>query len=643
MLGCGDIRTALSPSTTIQRALQIYVNDACPNIIARHIFLLKIITQLQFNPEQEEDLSYVWSVCYDSFWTEATKKRFSEDVKDLLERGLPEGTTFMENVSNSDRNKKERVTAVWKQWLSSLTTTSVFKIKQERSVIATFECLIFNMVVLNFIVFPCPSRLDFIAEGWRLQGEGGNCCWELPGGPMSNMAPQAASFIKELGPAMQRLDLSLNFSNYPTSLRMQIARETREYYMTGNCSVRKVSPPPQYACVNPTLLGPSGKAWRVQCNSCPLFGFELLPLGELNDAQQQDCVVTRYCRAELAKLLVSFHKRRHEIKYFFHLGDPLAFCYYGVPEGLEFDLIESSTLADDLGLVNIICAAGRRLADPHTSVLVTESLFWDHFGQSSVLEHVKEFLCCPSLSLIPSLYGFRLASHVELGSDIPYTPFAFSRMSSPALLRWEKSPPLEGLPLSLSSTLKQCLEQLATKCFPSFRGSYDLREHHKWPVVYYTQLTYDFVISDLARRCAGVVRRQWMDFGLSGLAPCYRRALLTAKAWAEGRPVSRVAAIFNMDQFKHHCCFKPINRINQMALRLVLLPSDKIISVLGADPDAGRFERWSGFHFFDNVDVEIRPFKSKKYGTYDVVEVSFLLENPQSLLQTHRGINLLVN
>ena len=120
-LACHNLRSPLvtavgSPHIKI---LDFHVNDANPAVIARHILLLKVVSDGNFNPENEEDIGYVWNVWYDAAWPQSTLDRFIEDIKSLLNEALPE------NLTIPDMNQRKAVRGIWIKWLSNAKISAI--------------------------------------------------------------------------------------------------------------------------------------------------------------------------------------------------------------------------------------------------------------------------------------------------------------------------------------------------------------------------------------------------------------------------------------------------------------------------------------------------------------------------------------
>ena len=92
--------------------MQIHLNDLNPLVVARNITISKIISAPDFNPEDDDDLAFLWDFWYNLEWPEVTRKRFEGVLKDLLNDSFPE------NVSVPKTSQSEMLKKVWSAWLS---------------------------------------------------------------------------------------------------------------------------------------------------------------------------------------------------------------------------------------------------------------------------------------------------------------------------------------------------------------------------------------------------------------------------------------------------------------------------------------------------------------------------------------------
>lgn len=114
------------PASQYYKNLDIHINDASLPVIARNILILKIISCPKFDPNDEDDMDYVWDIWYNTIFSRSTTKRFTEDVKSLLDNPLPANSiipksSYLEELKN-----------VWVEWISRLKSSSVDHVLAER-------------------------------------------------------------------------------------------------------------------------------------------------------------------------------------------------------------------------------------------------------------------------------------------------------------------------------------------------------------------------------------------------------------------------------------------------------------------------------------------------------------------------------
>ena len=125
-LACDDLRNPLATASSTQnKAVNFHVNNLSPVVIARHILILKIVSDENFFPENEEDLGYLWNLLYDATWPQSTLHRFIEDIKSLLNDPLP-GNIAIPEMSIA------AVKEIWGDWLSMIKTISVADVLASR-------------------------------------------------------------------------------------------------------------------------------------------------------------------------------------------------------------------------------------------------------------------------------------------------------------------------------------------------------------------------------------------------------------------------------------------------------------------------------------------------------------------------------
>jgi hypothetical protein len=107
------LRNVLQATTNENaQSFLVHLNDNNPSVLARNILILKILSDTSFNPDKEEDLSFLWDIWYNAELSEVTKKRFLIVLKDILDGRLPE------NVCVPDTSQLECLKEVWSSWLA---------------------------------------------------------------------------------------------------------------------------------------------------------------------------------------------------------------------------------------------------------------------------------------------------------------------------------------------------------------------------------------------------------------------------------------------------------------------------------------------------------------------------------------------
>jgi hypothetical protein len=110
-LGCGDLRNVFQATTSKNpQNLEIHLNNFHPSILARNIIILKIVSAHDFNPDNDEDIGFLWDVWYNIDWPDETRQRFLSVVKELMNEKLPD------NVSISNNSHLEKFKSLWTTW-----------------------------------------------------------------------------------------------------------------------------------------------------------------------------------------------------------------------------------------------------------------------------------------------------------------------------------------------------------------------------------------------------------------------------------------------------------------------------------------------------------------------------------------------
>ena len=446
------------------------------------------------------------------------------------------------------------------------------------------------------------------------------------------------SFSEAVDEAVDHIERYLinDFSNQPNVMKTNLKKlglETRHYFKTGNCTQDGSTA----ASANPTLLQPTTGKWLVHYAACPFLGYLPIPVKEMEAKKDKIGILADYCRAKLKKLLTEFRMRMDKVVFYFHPCDALAFCYGDLP--YKFDIIDTSSLADTLGLVNLLNAASRKLLSDE-SLLITESTVWVYVAPT-VAQYVQELLFCP-LSLIPTIYGFRLLDSVEWGQEEPRSTRTTTFM--PTRLRWKKTMSFDQVPLVLTTPLINALQRLMNACSVNSAIASAHPKIYKTLSQFFSPLTFCYVLSDLIRRGDIKEPSTLMDTFSSKLRPVFRKSFETCRAWMENRPVWRVKVRVAFCLFNQMV----IDRVMPMGaplLRLILTPTVGINAFSLSDcsfPSPSTIAKLNDLdspdnHFIDNVEANLKPKPSDLLeGLIEWIDVAFLLED-RSLLDSHSG------
>lgn len=439
-------------------------------------------------------------------------------------------------------------------------------------------------------------------------------------------------------------ETAMDIEEYPASLKRKLVQETKHYFESGNCSLGKIV---ERSALNPTLLEPDTLCWRIDGSSCPFDSYLPLSLNELETTNSVECVATRYCQTALQKLVKNYEKFKNNVQIHFRWTEDLKICHTGTT--LKFDVIDCSTLADDVGLANVILS-GRELLNTHSpdALLMTVSSDWSKTSLT-VAKFVEESLCAP-ISMVPTIYGLRLADAIELGSVILQ-----ERENPPTTINWHPVPQFENVSLGVSPSLERCMKNLEKMCY------FIENEEDKMPLdkycldKYLTPLTLDFVASRLAEKAGKQEGDRRMKFFQSKLPRQFSLAQKTLNDWAERRPVSLVtsAQILSPDLtrlFNENKTFKTPN------LRILLVPSLQYVnkqrqihrtvqsSQLSEKQKQDELQNYfplnwakkmSDVHYIDNLFLN---YSKNPDGSFNSVYAAFLLPRDHGLNNTHCGV-----
>jgi hypothetical protein len=423
-----------------------------------------------------------------------------------------------------------------------------------------------------------------------------------------------SSFSMVIDDLAFNLERSIGLEGLNDSARQKIREEAKQYFEKGSCRLENDI---KIVCLNPTLLDHATLRWRLSYSLCPFEGYLPLVKEEL-DTSIKSKMMIRSCQKILRNLLSFYRKRLNDGKtfeLFFYLEDAIEFCY---SENVnKFDVIDCSNIADYVGLANLILAVSGKLSDHPSAMLFTETIRW--FDFKSVKLYLEKALCCP-LSMIPTIYGLRLKSRIELG--LPEYVDLRRLMTPPVEVCWQRAPPFRNVGMSPSSVLDGFLDQLANVCFDA---KFPLRITGVPPgmgcgMLLYTPQTFSYVVNSMIQRLGG---DHWLkkDVRRAEMHPNFQLARRTLEAWKNGQKILKLSA--NMPTAS---CAKMASLSGIPSIRLILLPKAK----------HGNCNDFFGpnVHFIDNFQLKLE----KSSTGFQDVSISFLLIPNHGLEKTHRAI-----
>jgi hypothetical protein len=407
------------------------------------------------------------------------------------------------------------------------------------------------------------------------------------------------------------------------SMRQTLKDEAQLYFESGNCRTNHEVG----VCINPTLLDPTSFEWKVHYLLSPFEAYLPLTKEELyvTDTSVKSQIMTQSCQKILKNLLFSYRSRIENIKIFVHLEDALEFCYAGSAE--NFDVIDFSNLADHLGLANILNACSRKLADHPAAMLFTESIVWTNLAVTAE-KYIERALCCP-LSMIPTVYGFRLAHpRVELGAST--IDNLRRQMARPVIFCWQNAPRFRNISLSSSPALNRFLDKLADACFDTAfpRKLFGTQPGDQSGRICYTPFTYNYIVDSMIKRVGG---NSWSkNHRQLGIHRSFNLTKRTAEAWRDGQSIMKISAKTHSTEEQIEDLIGALNE--SPTVRLVLVPcpffekSQKLMNENKKCDLSG-----PEIHFVDNFQLQM----NRSPDGNSTVIVSFLLTSDHGLEKTH--------
>jgi hypothetical protein len=235
-------------------------------------------------------------------------------------------------------------------------------------------------------------------------------------------------------------------------------------------------------------------------------------------------------------------------------------------------------------------------------------------NQHSANNIVETSLCAP-LSLIPTIYGLRLADHVELrDSAVDYLRCNSLQRGRPVNLCWQKVPLCQNIKWTPSPELNQCLTKLANLCHSKVLLKLPSAMSSAGNEFFYTPQTFSCILDSMIQRLGHTC--YLTDIRQFDVTPQFNLAIRTLEDWKNGKKMQKFSAgVQSMLE-------STVLENRAALLRLAFVPKHSLFYLRKLSiPDV---------HFIDNLHLE---FEDTPNGM-KVETVSFLLSLDHGLDET---------
>ncbi|XP_048237775.1 uncharacterized protein LOC124143029 isoform X2 [Haliotis rufescens] len=418
LLGCGDIRHVLhtmhvlhqdGTTKTKNQTINFHVNDIEEGILARDLVLLFLARTI--NPTNTEELKTLWAVWYDVLLSSTHLQKLKEVMEELS--GLKSGSN---GIYFGNGKTELKIKQALRSWLG-------VKISARQTI---------------------DKRTDFLTKM-----------------NMNDFPERAVLRVSSrLVDQSKRLDLTQR-------LKDRYQQEVREYITSGVSRVNSSALTSQTILDrfhgNVTFFRPGRDNWRVEDNSCPFMCYDVeLQLDRYNGGDVTMCSLFIELLRKWVKSYQAAIKTGCTTRIYLWLGDATEVCDTDLPDNLLFDFIDTSNIADRVGLIPLLVNCQQRLKQPN-GVLRTETFHWNKGSCTTLESFLRLCLDVPQL-MYPTLFGLHLAEELTLGHENILVDGSFVGVTKLAL-RWKASREQELLTLYADGgdALSKCLAQLKSR------------------------------------------------------------------------------------------------------------------------------------------------------------------------------------
>ncbi|GMH37253.1 hypothetical protein BSKO_05126 [Bryopsis sp. KO-2023] len=389
LLGCGDVRNVFESCRQSDPAekLVFALNDFNSSTIARDVLLFTIADEI--DASKVRDVDFLWSVWYNlrlprqDFW------RLRKIVEGILD-GSGKGKPWMK-ISGRDWKAVETVYRSWLVDTRALPDVRIVqKMRKERM-----------LMMLNR-------------------------------GPVKNSGGQNWEEWKE---TLQEPYL-VNVQD--ATLRERGRKDCAKYMETGSVSTYDPGDAEHFS-PNVTLLDPQTRRWMVHYVSSPFHAYQNI----LRDENLRNAGgLVKACQRRLQEWVDAFQTRTRRasptVEVSLDCSDALELCLSG-GSSRTFDVIDTTNLADHVGLLNLVVCAGPLLSKKPGSRLSTATLTWAS-DNSSISEYLDKALSF-NPKFAPTILGLRLVTDLERSQATSQRIMdRISRGNDEVRLYWEPAP-----------------------------------------------------------------------------------------------------------------------------------------------------------------------------------------------------------
>ncbi|GAB4819421.1 hypothetical protein N2152v2_006467 [Parachlorella kessleri] len=379
LLGFGDLRNALAtaqdwasqPNTKLQ-TLELVLNDVSLLNVARGVLLAHLVESL--NPSKEDDICFLWGVWYCLKLPAAWRLRLQEAISQLSQGAGAEEALRHWVPREADM---QAVLKVFQQWAGSSTWPSVPKLES--------------------------ARWEHLRSFWGKKLEKGKLT-----------AAEMEAAIQNQAGALVASAMSIGHPDWSVRESQGLSADLETYFRTGSIYPSAVSAATDAPDregggweVNPTLLDLDTGAWSLHYGSSPFLSY--FPLGPEAKPKElaQPYGLTQACLGVLTSMVRGWQACRAErsLSMHFMLGDALQLCQYGL-EAESFSVVDTSNLADHVGLLNVLTCVPRVLQRSPYARLFTGTMTWPTAARR--LAGYLEMALGVDPRLFPTIFGLRL-------------------------------------------------------------------------------------------------------------------------------------------------------------------------------------------------------------------------------------------